>query len=84
MQTYDFTITIDQFVDDLDAVNAIYGHLDDVSMFNSDAATRITFHREAATLDHAIRSAVSDVQSFGYKVKQIEVEPECVGAIAVV
>ena len=32
------------------------------------------------TLDEAIRSAVSDVQSSGFKVKQIEVEPECVGA----
>ena len=83
MQTYDFTITIDQFVEDLDAIDAVYGQLDDVSMFNSDAATRITFHREAATLDGAMRSAVADVQSFGYKVKHIEVEPECVGAVAV-
>lgn len=80
MQTFDFTITIDQFVEDLDAIDAFYGRLDDVSMFNSDGATRITFHREAATLDNALRSAVSDVQSFGYKVKQIDVAPECVGA----
>ena len=84
MHTYDFTITIDQFVEDLDAIDAVYGRLDDVSMFNSDGATRITFHREASTLDDAIRSAVSDVQSCGYRVKHIEVEPECVGAVAVV
>jgi hypothetical protein len=80
MKTFDFTITIDQFVEDLDAIDAFYGRLDDVSMFNADGATRITFHRDAATLDDALRSAVSDVQSFGYKVKHIEVEPECVGA----
>jgi hypothetical protein len=71
-------------VEALDAIDAVYGRLDDVSMFHADAATRITFHRSAATLDDAIRSAVSDVQSFGYKVKQIEVEPECVGAVSVV
>jgi hypothetical protein len=83
IQTYDFTITLGQFVEDLDAIDAVYGRLDDVSTFNSDAAARITFHREAATLD-AILSVISEVQSFGYKVKQIEVEPECVGAVAVV
>jgi hypothetical protein len=80
MPIYDFTITIDQFVEDLDAVEAVYSRLDDVSMFNADGATRITFHREAATLDDAIRSAISEVQSLHYKVKNIEVEPECVGA----
>jgi len=80
MNKFDFTITVDQFVEDLDAINTIYGQHHDISMFNSDGATRITFHREAATLDDAIRTAVSNVQSYGYKVKQIEVSPECVGA----
>jgi len=80
MHTFDFTITIDQLVEDLDAIDTFYGRLDDVSMFNAHSATRITFHREAATLDDALRSAVSDLQSFGYKAKQIEVEPACVGA----
>ncbi|MCH8044796.1 MAG: hypothetical protein IID44_13870 [Planctomycetes bacterium] len=80
MKTFDFTITIDQLVEDLDAVDAFYGRCDDVSMFNADGITKITFHRDAASLDDAIRAAVSDVQSAGYKVKQIEVEPECVGA----
>ena len=73
-------LTINQLVEDLDAVEALYGRCDDVSMFNSDGVTKITFHRDAASLDDAIRTAVSDVQSAGYKVKHIEVEPECVGA----
>ncbi|MDA1055490.1 MAG: hypothetical protein O3C40_34250 [Planctomycetota bacterium] len=80
MNTFDFTISIDKFVEDLDVIDAFYARCDDVSMFNADGVTRITFHRDAATLDEAIRSAVSDVQSSGFKVKQIEVEPECVGA----
>ena len=80
MNTFDFTMTIDQLVEDLDAVDAFYGRCDDVSMFNSAGVTKITFHRDAASLDDAIRAAVSDVQAFGYKVKHIEVEPECVGA----
>ena len=80
MNTFDFTITIDQLVEDLDAIDAFYGRCNDVSMFNSGGVTKITFHRDATSLDDAIRTAVSDVQSAGYKVKQIEVEPECVGA----
>lgn len=80
MPIFNFTITIDQLVEDVDAVDTFYGRLDDVSMFNADGATRITFHRQAPTLDDALHSAVSDVQSFGYKAKQIEVEPKCVGA----
>ena len=80
VNTFDFTITIDRLVEDLDAIDALYGRCDDVSMFNSEGVTKITFHRDAASLDDAVRAAVSDVQSFGYKVKQIEVEPTCVGA----
>lgn len=80
MHVFDFTITIDQFIEDLDAIEAFYARLDDVSMFNAGGVTRITFHREAATLDDAIRSAIADVQSFRYKVTHIEAEPECVGA----
>lgn len=39
IQTYDFTITIDQFVEDLDAIDAIYGRLDEVSMFKPNLDT---------------------------------------------
>jgi len=80
MNTFDFTIAIDQFLEDLDAIGAFYGHCKDASVFNSEGVTRITFHRDAARLDDAIRLAVADVQLFGYKVKLIEVEPECIGA----
>ncbi len=80
MNTFDFTLSIDRLIEDLDEIDAVYARHDDISMFNSQGTTRITFHRESATLDDAIRSSVSDVQSFGYKVTQIEVEPECVGA----
>ncbi len=80
MTTFDFTITIDKLVDDLDAVDAFYERCDDVSMFNTEGVTKITFHRDSDSLDQAVRAAVADVQSFGFKVCQIEVEPECVGA----
>lgn len=80
MSIFDFTIAIDRFVEDLDEVDAFYARVNDVSMFNSDGVTRISFHREAGTLEEAIRSAVADLRASGYGVKRIEVEPECVGA----
>ena len=80
MTTFDFTITLDHLVENLDAIDAVYGRCDDASMFNTGGVTKITFHRDAASLDDAIRTAIADVESFGYKIKHIEVEPECVGA----
>jgi hypothetical protein len=77
---FDFTITLDQYIEHLDVVDAVYARLDDVSLFNADRLTHISFHRAAATLDEAVRSAVIDVHAFGYRVKQITVEPQCVGA----
>jgi hypothetical protein len=64
----------------LNEVVAFYARVDDVSMFNSDRVTRVSFHRKANTLDEAIRSAIADLRASGFAVKQIEVEPQCVGA----
>jgi len=80
MARFDFTVTLEQLIEDLDTIDAFYGRCDDVSLFNVDGKTKIAFHREAATLDDAIRSAVSDVATLGAKVIHIEVEPECVEA----
>lgn len=80
MNRFDFTVTLDQLIDDLDVIDEFYGRCDDASMFNSGGVTKITFHREAASLDDAIRSAIDDARTLGAKVTHIEVEPECVGA----
>jgi hypothetical protein len=38
----------------------------------------IDFHREADSLEEAIRSAIADVKSAGYEVKRVEMEVEAV------
>ncbi len=38
----------------------------------------IDFHREAGSLEEAIRSAIADVKSAGYEVKRVEMEVEAV------
>ncbi|MGH8608625.1 MAG: hypothetical protein ACREX9_14800 [Gammaproteobacteria bacterium] len=38
----------------------------------------IDFHREAGSLEEAIRSAIADVKSAGHEVKRVEMEAEAV------
>jgi len=38
--------------------------------------TRIDFHRDAASLEEAIRSAIADVQAAGFQVAHVLIEPK--------
>ena len=50
----------------------------DGSISTSGGVTRIDFHREAASLEQAICSAINDVKSAGFLVAQVLIEPESV------
>ena len=78
MKIFEFTITIDQYVEDLDKIDAFYGKMGDASVAGSAGKTLIHFDREAETLDDALRSAAADVQAEGWQVQEISVEPNCV------
>jgi len=78
VKIFEFTITIDQYVEDLDVVDAFYGKTGDASLAGSDGKTLVHFDREADTLDEALRSAIADVQAQGWQVRDISVEPDCV------
>ena len=77
MKVFEFTIAIDQYVDDLGAIDAFYGKTDDASVAASEGKTLIHFDREADSLDEALRSAVADVQDAGWQVCEITVQPDC-------
>jgi hypothetical protein len=49
---------------------------DDASPSQSCGTTRLVFHREAATLEEAIRSAIANVQSAGCQVERIEMDSQ--------
>lgn len=49
---------------------------DDGSPGTCDGVFSIDFHREAGTLEEAIRSAMSDVRSAGYEVERAEIEAD--------
>lgn len=78
MKIFEFTITIDQYVEDLDIVDAFYGKTGDASLAGSGGKTLVHFDREASSLDEALRSAIADIQAQGWQVRDISVEPDCV------
>ncbi|HUS40343.1 MAG: hypothetical protein WBF93_03050 [Pirellulales bacterium] len=78
MKIFEFTITIDQYVEDLAVIDAFYGKTGDAAVAGSEGKTSIHFDREAKSLDDALRSAVGDVQAEGWQVREISVEPDCV------
>lgn len=58
MKIFEFTITIDQYVEDLDT---FYGKTGDASLAGSGGKALVHFDREAASLDEALRSAIADI-----------------------
>ncbi len=78
MKVYSFTITIDKYVDDVDVVDAFYGKVDDASIAGSEGKTLVHFDREAVSLDDALFSAITQLLSEGWQVREIAVEPGCI------
>jgi hypothetical protein len=80
MHKYDFTLifaTPLELTDDLaDALFA--AGCDDGTPGTCNGVFSIDFHREAATLEEAIRSAIEDVRTAGYDVARVEMEAEAV------
>ena len=77
MKTYTFTITLEEQVDDLDAIDVLYSHADDASMAGSGEETVVHFDREANSLDEALHSAILQLLGQGWQVRDISVDPEC-------
>ena len=78
MTTFQFTIQIDQYVDDAKVVDEFYGRCSDATIASADGATAVHFDRDAATLDQALSAAVRDVQASGWQVVGIQVDPSSV------
>ncbi len=75
---FDFTIILAPDTDlSEDKAEALFAAgCDDCTPVVSNGVPLIYFHREAANLHEAIRSAVADVQRAGCKVAQVRIEAE--------
>lgn len=56
----------------------LYSIFNDGTLSTITGVPQIRFHREAPSLEEAIRSALTDVKSAGFDVSRVEIEPEAV------
>lgn len=82
MKLYDFTLVLDGVPVMTDEIaSALYeAGCDDGSPGSSGGASRVTLHREAASLEDAIRSGLADVARAGYAVSRVEIDGEDLAA----
>ena len=78
MQRYDFTLVLSkgtELTDEL--VEALYqAGCDDGSPGSRAGVVWVTLHREAESLEQAIRSGIADAQKAGCHIARVEIEPE--------
>jgi hypothetical protein len=77
MKEHEFTLilTVDPSEDEADE---LYASFNDGTISTIAGIPQIHFHREACSLEEAIRSAIGDVQAVGFTVERVEMEPDAV------
>jgi hypothetical protein len=76
MKTYDFTLVLANLAELSDAqANGLFeAGCDDATPVSRDGRALLHFAREAASLEHAIRSAIADVARSGLRAARVEME----------
>jgi len=82
MNKYDFTLVL---ADSLELTDEIADALFEAGCDNGTPGTcngmfSINFHREAHSLETAIRSAIENVRTAGYEVARVEIEAAAVAS----
>ena len=80
MNKYDFTLILAESLELTDDIaDALFAAgCDDGTPGTCNSVFSIDFHREAASLEEAIRSAITNVRAAGYEVTRVEMEAEAV------
>ena len=80
MNKYDFTLILAESLELTDGIaDALFeAGCDDGTPGTCNGVFSIDFHREAASLEEAIRSAIENVRTAGYEVTRVEIEAEAV------
>jgi hypothetical protein len=77
MKQHEFTLVLTADPDDEQA-DRMYGTFNDGTIATIAGVPQIHFHRDAGSLEEAIRSAIGDVRSTGFDVARVEMEPNAV------
>ena len=75
MKEHIFTLILDKDPNDEES-EKLYSSFNDGTLATIIGVPQIRFHRESPSLEMAIWSAMSDVQSAGFHVARVEIEPE--------
>ena len=78
MTTFEFTLRINQRLDEESEMDRLYARCADSSLLVEGDVTCLRFHREAESLQGAIRSAIADVNAVRYHVGHVEMEADSV------
>ena len=77
MKTHEFTLILTATPTEAKA-DKFYGICNDGTLAVRAGVAHISFHREAKSLEEALRSALTDVRAAGFKVARVEIEPDAV------
>ncbi|MFO7903662.1 MAG: hypothetical protein R6U98_13450 [Pirellulaceae bacterium] len=83
MKQHEFTLVLTADPDDEQA-DRMYGMFNDGTIATIEGVPKVHFHRDARSLEEAIRSAIGDVRSVGFDVARVEMEPNAVVETATV
>ena len=76
MTKYEFTLILEGSVELTDAIadKLFEAGCNDGTPGTCEGVFSIDFHREATSLEDAIRSAIANVKAAGYEVERVEIE----------
>jgi len=77
MKEHEFTLVLTADPNE-DEADKMYGTFDDGTISTIAGVPQVHFHREAGSLQEAIRSAIGGVRSTGFDVERVEMEPNSV------
>ncbi len=81
MREHNFTLILTADPDE-EAADRIYGVCDDGTLATISGVPQMHFHRASVSLEAAIRSAIASIQSVGFDVARVEIEPEALAQTA--
>jgi len=79
MKEHEFTLILSTDPDEAES-DKLYGVFGDGTISTIAGVAQIQFHRQAKSLEDAIRSAVADVRSVGLGIERIEMQPDLLPA----
>jgi hypothetical protein len=77
MKEHEFTLILTADPSE-DGADKLYSIFNDGTIATVAGCPQIDFHREAASLEEAIRSAIGDVRAAGFDVARVEMQPNAV------